>query len=322
VANLSPDKIVVGAIGAAIGAAIGSLLPGGLTSAIGVLLTSAGSITGLIFSLMYKRYLGILAASAHDKNSTDRNTRAEWQAYERLRKSLRGGNIAARLYADWLTKFLDSVDRFFGDAGKADQTLFPRAFGLKTPAPLWTAPAFDRCLLLALLYPIASIFIIWAVSGHVGPAEAALGLNSNLPDWHRGIWSGSMLFLGFAIKQVWRTDASISVVWLVICLGASVLALGGAVFSGVNVARVDGDLASADAGAIRDLLELQIFHAVGLAVALAVVVAGAFTGVGAVAVTVAVAGTLAGAPAGAVVGAFPFAIAVDGASPSYSPKIA
>ena len=34
-AELSPDKIVVGAIGAAIGAAIGSLLPGGLTSAKG-----------------------------------------------------------------------------------------------------------------------------------------------------------------------------------------------------------------------------------------------------------------------------------------------
>jgi hypothetical protein len=107
VAELSPDKIVVGAVGAVIGAAIGSLLPSGWTSAIGsplaVLLASAGSIVGLIFSLMYKRYVGVLAASAHDKNSTDRNTRAEWQAYEALRKSLRGGNIAARLYADWLT---------------------------------------------------------------------------------------------------------------------------------------------------------------------------------------------------------------------------
>jgi hypothetical protein len=29
--------------------------------------------------------------------------------------------------------------------------------------PLWTAPAFDRCLLLALIYPIMAIFLIWAV---------------------------------------------------------------------------------------------------------------------------------------------------------------
>jgi hypothetical protein len=34
----------------------------------------------------------------------------------------------------------------------ADRTLFPHAFGLKKAAPLWTAPAFDRCLLLALIY--------------------------------------------------------------------------------------------------------------------------------------------------------------------------
>jgi hypothetical protein len=61
-----------------------------------------------------------------------------------------------------LTKVLDAVYRFFGDAGKAEQTVFPRAFGLKTPAAVWTAPASDRCLLLALIYPIVTIIIIWA----------------------------------------------------------------------------------------------------------------------------------------------------------------
>jgi hypothetical protein len=58
----------------------------------------------------------------------------------------------------------------------ADRTLFPHAFGLRTPAQLWTAPAFDRCLLLALAYPIVTVFIMWGVSGHVGPAEKVLGL--------------------------------------------------------------------------------------------------------------------------------------------------
>jgi hypothetical protein len=107
-----------------------------------------------------------------------------------LRKSLRGGNIAARLYVDWMSTSLDAVDRFFGDAGMADQTLFPGAFGLKTPAPLWTAPAFDRCLLLALIYPIVTIFIIWAVSGHIGPTGAALRLTANLAGWRRGLGVG------------------------------------------------------------------------------------------------------------------------------------
>jgi hypothetical protein len=32
--------------------------------------------------------------------------------------------------------------------------LLPRAFGLHMPAALWTAPAFDRCMLLASIYPI------------------------------------------------------------------------------------------------------------------------------------------------------------------------
>jgi hypothetical protein len=183
-AEASPDKIVIGTLGplitTVIGAAIG-WLPGGLTGAIGstltVLLAAVGGISGLAFSLIYKRYIGVLGAGAEPKGSP------EWKSYDALRRSLRGGNIAARLYSDWLTKFLDAVDRFLGDAGMADRTLFPRAFGLKTPAPLWTAPAFDRCLLLALIYPIATISIIWGCvrsrrtgGGRLGPEVRFSGL--------------------------------------------------------------------------------------------------------------------------------------------------
>jgi hypothetical protein len=86
----------------------------------------------------------------------------------------------------WLTAFLDGLDRFLGDAELADQTLFPHAFGLRTPAPLWTVPAFERCLRLSLAYPAATIFLVWAVSGHVGAAEKALGLNPNFNLGERG----------------------------------------------------------------------------------------------------------------------------------------
>jgi hypothetical protein len=48
--------------------------------------------------------------------------------------------------------------------------------GLETSGARWTAPAFDRCLLLALLYPIVTIIVVWAWSGHVGVAERAIGL--------------------------------------------------------------------------------------------------------------------------------------------------
>jgi hypothetical protein len=132
-------------------------------------------LCGAIAPFIYKYYLGVLAQGSKPEGSIERRD------YDRLRASLKEGNLAARLYARWLTKFLDWIERFFGDAGMADRTLFPHAFGLKTPAPQWTAPAFDRCLLLALNYPIATIFLIWAISGHVGPAEAALGLQPDLP---------------------------------------------------------------------------------------------------------------------------------------------
>jgi hypothetical protein len=203
----SPDKIVIGAIGplitTVIGAAIG-WLPGGLSGAIGspltVLLAAVGGISGLAFSLMYKRYIGVLGAGGGRKGYPARD------AYDALRASLSGGNLASRLYADRLTKFLDAVDRFFGDAGKTDRTLFPHAFGLKKPAPLWTAPAFDRCLLLALIYPIAAIFIIWAVSGDVGPAEAALRLTSDIAGSRRGLAVG---LIGVSIVSLWRGVRSV-----------------------------------------------------------------------------------------------------------------
>jgi hypothetical protein len=76
----------------------------------------------------------------------------------------------------------------------ANRMLFPHAFGLKTPAPLWTTPALDRCLLLAFIYLIATIFLIWAISGHVGPAEEALALKPNLPGWSRALAAAARIF--------------------------------------------------------------------------------------------------------------------------------
>jgi hypothetical protein len=136
------------------------------------ILAILGGICGLALTLYYRRQLAVLGAN--------RRIAAERQACDALWNSLAKGNMAARLYSERLTRFLDWLDRFFGDAGMADRTLFPRIFWLRTPALLWTAPALDRCLLLALIYPISTIFLIWAVSCHVGPAESALQLGPDL----------------------------------------------------------------------------------------------------------------------------------------------
>ncbi|MGH6800216.1 MAG: hypothetical protein ACRECZ_02150 [Methylocella sp.] len=174
---------------------------------------------------IYKYYLGVLAQGAKQEGSLER------QDYDRLRASLEGSNLAARLYTKWLSAFLDGVDRFFGDAGMADRTLFPRAFGLKKPAPLWTAPALDRCLLLALTYPVATIFVIWAISGHVGPAEDALGLKPDLPGWSRSSGAAAIGFLSFATWRAILTTGWKRLVWGIssfAALGAGAIAIASA----------------------------------------------------------------------------------------------
>src|SRR5580704_629420 len=126
-----------------VGSALLAWLTGGST--LGALAKVLLAVCGLVVGLVYRRYLGILGA--------DRRRPAERQAYDALRNSLAVGNMAAHLYAERLTRFLNWIDRFFGDAGMGDRTLFPHAFGLRTPAPLWTVAALDR----ALLYPILTI---------------------------------------------------------------------------------------------------------------------------------------------------------------------
>jgi hypothetical protein len=162
-------------------------------------------------------YLGILGA--------DRKKTAERRAYEALRASLAGGNLATRIYARWLTALLDGVDRFFGDADRTDQTIFPHAFGLRTPASLWTAPSLERCLLLALIYPLATLFVVWAVSGHVGPAESALRLNPHLVAWQRWL-AGAVFGLSVvALCGAVRATGWPRFIRAVFCIAAFVIAI-------------------------------------------------------------------------------------------------
>jgi len=116
----------------------------------------------------FLHYYGIAGAGANPIGTGPR------EKYDALRKSLAAHEDAKDGYARRLKAFLTKVDAFFGDADMANQ----RFFLLREQAALWTAPAFDCCLFLALFYPVAAIFVIWAVSGEVGPAERALGLNA------------------------------------------------------------------------------------------------------------------------------------------------
>src|SRR6266481_1073102 len=270
----SPDGVLLKIVGPLFGTAVGSLLgwlPGELGGAIGsatILLGVVGGVSGLTFSLMLRRYVGVLGSGGGRKGYLSRDR------YDRLRESLSGGNLASRLCSDWLARFLDEVDRFFGDASTADRTLFAHAFGLKTPVPLWTASAFDRCLSLALIYPIAAIFVIWVVSGHVGPAEIPLGLQAYTAAWRRELAAG---LSGFSIHLFHRS--LMFVMWqaaIAVSLVAGVVAGVVAVAFAVAFSR-----AIAGAGAVA----IAFAGADAGAFAVAVVVAGAFVVAGAVTIS-------------------------------------
>jgi hypothetical protein len=298
-AEESAESAAAKVLGFLISAALAALpsLTAGFTGVIGsalaAMLSVMGGICGPIAFIYYRRSLDVLAVGDKPKGTRER------AAYDKLRESLSEGNIAARLYASRLSAFLDAVDRFFGDAGLAKRTLFPRAFGLKTPAPLWTAPAFDRCLLLALIYPIATIFVIWAVSGHVGPSEAALGLKPDLPGWSRGLMAVAVAFQCFTIWRFDRTKGWKSLVWLVVAFAvASAFAAAGAVAGAVPVAGVFAAVVAvafasvfyvffAVAGAGHGGILLLPVFAFAFAVVFAVIVAITFATAGASALGVA-----------------------------------
>jgi len=214
--------------------------------ALAALVSVVVAFCGLAFALYFDRTLGVLGAGAEPDGSPER------QAYDRLRASLAEGNLPERLYAKWLTRFLGWVELFFGDKGMADRTLFPHAFGLKTPAPLWTAPTFDRCLLLALIYPIATIFFVWAISSHVGPAEAALGLPGNLSITQRALTTGTLGLAAAAFWFAFSVDGWRHVVLLLggcgLVLGVAVLLTAASPFGAVVVAAASAAGGAAAAG--------------------------------------------------------------------------
>lgn len=252
---------------------------------IGRLIWFAGGLVVIPCAVGYFRYIAILGSGAKPAGSRERI------AYDTLREHLCHGGTMAQIYQRRLTRFLDAVDRFFGDGTQPFRTLFPRAFGLRTPAPLWTAPSYDRCLLLALIYPVASIFVLWAVSGHVGPAETALHLPAQSSHWRRALIIFSLLLELVAYTQFIRMRGWKRLLWLVIAC-----AVGGAVA-----------VASADA-----VVGIGVFGG-AIAVAVAGAGAGVVGGAGAVAVAGVGAGAVVGIVAAAIAGIVAIAVAGAGA---------
>jgi hypothetical protein len=109
----------------------------------------------------------------------------------------------------------------------------------ETPAPLWTAASLDRCLLLALIYPTVTIFIIWTISGHVGPAELALHLNPHLGVLRRLLPTAVIGLCLFAIWGAVRTKGRKRFGYTLACIAGFVLAIVLSVAGGTPAGTMD-----------------------------------------------------------------------------------
>ena len=209
-----------------------------------------GSAT-LLFTLIAGDYYFFVLPGGNEAPGSDERKR-----YDALRSDLADGGTAVRIYSEKLTATLKAVERFFRDKGSPGQ----RAFGMTIPAPLWTAEAFHCCLILALAYSQVMIFLIWAVSGDVGPAEAALGLPQDLPTWQRVASFIAFLVSVFAYWKSHRVGGWLAPAWLTVTIVFGIIVavnlasgtadVAGAIsVTGAVVAVVNGDIAIALAGA-------------------------------------------------------------------------
>ncbi|MGO9742823.1 MAG: hypothetical protein ACLPN5_15200, partial [Roseiarcus sp.] len=173
----SADALFPGVIAAVVGslAFLGALLAALLPDLpIAVRWSVFSALATFLLSALYY-YLALGGGDEHHTSSWRRE-------FVSVRKSLELGGAFNALYARYLTRALDALDRFFGDTPL--DALAKLARGAEAPpraAQCWSAKAYDRCLLLALRYPLLTLFAVWAVSGHAGDAERAIGLGESPP---------------------------------------------------------------------------------------------------------------------------------------------
>jgi hypothetical protein len=145
-----------------------------------------------IFAAIWLRYYVVLGGAREEPGSDRRDE------YEELRQSLESGGSFNLRYVEWLSWALDKVDAFFDGAEPSGSFGLARRVGWQADGPTWTAAAYDKCLLLALLYPLATMLALWVWSGEVGVAEKALGLSEAEPG-DTGSWRFA---LGVAIAVI------------------------------------------------------------------------------------------------------------------------
>ena len=259
--QLTGTTTLVGIIGALL--LLVPLLLGQVLGDFPIFIRVLAAVAGSLFVWFSWRYWEILGDADEPLGSRKRAD------YDALLNELQSGGTPAKIYRGWLTEALDRVDIFFGDPGRNDKSWFPRAFGLETPGARWTAPAFDRCMLLAIVYPIVTIVAAWVWSGHIGVAERALGLWEspfNLPSgFRRAAYGLSLAAIPYAGWQFLEAKSLVPrFLWVAVSIGACHVVFDGVFGGGASAAGFAVSVGVPFASAIA------VARAGGLAGALAV----------------------------------------------------
>ena len=257
----NPEALATGAAGGV----FAGLLLWALTRWAGTFGTVTGTVADTVcilgaaaFFLICTRYTGILT----------RRGRGTQAAYELLRHRLAHGGRAAETYARRLTAALRWVDGFF-DPGRPDDA----------PPPTWTAPSYDRCLLVALIYPVVTVLVLWVLSGHVGPAERALLLPDHFGFVPRAVSLIAMAISFYCLRRGTKSEGWTASVWTVVAgvfalACAFAVALSGAVVVAFAVTcAVAFGVAGVFGGAVAVAFAAAFAVAVAVAFAFAVAVA-------------------------------------------------
>ena len=217
--------------------------------------------------------------------------------YLTIRNSITNDGIE-HFYARGIRWMLAKVDRFFEGNGKRGTVRLQKAFGLQVPAPLWTPQSYDRCLLIALIYPIAVILLVWVWSGHVGAAETALGLP--VADTTKRITILALMAVVFRGLWTYHRQSSWKH-WYGLAIGA---------VAGAGVIASASAVAGAGASAVSGAFVFTAFIAIAVAGSGAGAHVGARAAAGTATTAVAAAVSVAVADAAAFPGAIAFALAV------------
>lgn len=185
---------------------------------------------------------GALAESGHDR-------------IELIKKLKQGGSIRL-IYIDLITRVLDGLDRFLGDYDKAALSLRV-PFGRWPSRPYWTGWSFDKCLLLAMVYPLLAMFVTWAATGDVGEFGSNLGLKANVPPYLSGTGLALVFWIMIAAWLANHSKNRYSLVWLLSVAAASI-ATGGIAGAGAVACAVAAAVAVAGTGSPKGAIAVAV----------------------------------------------------------------